>query len=209
MKLPILLSLLATLASAGTVTQFSANSTGIEFVMNLAGVDDQGDQITASYYPGFGEYPVCACTGGQLIQIGGLIGATGYATINGVGYGGPTLVGSNEWGFLSISGVLPPIAIPVGSQGMVTFPITWSVDLTFFQTDASGIVPIFELNGAGTGMASVNMAVIESNDAPYYEGDDFAFVADAPEPASWAMCCAGLLACGLIARKTQKRGAKA
>lgn len=221
-----LLFLFASLASAGsftefpdsfgTISQFTAIAS-IDSAMSIAGTDGQGNALTVNT-SALLTFFSCDCRAGQLIQFPGF-GPTGFATVNGVGYGGLTYLGQNEGGNALISGVFPSIDEPVGWKGTVTFPITYSMYIVFYQNDAANhsVVPMFGMKGDGTGTASAIMTVIDSPGGPFWSGGYFtltsdvsglsaASISDAPEASTGWLLAFGI---AFLAALKSKKGSKA
>jgi hypothetical protein len=56
------LAILASVARASTITDFSATSSGEDFTMHLVGTDDLGNSIDVTDVPDdLGAYPLCTC----------------------------------------------------------------------------------------------------------------------------------------------------
>lgn len=184
----LLLSLffLATFARAGTITQFTA-SYSLDYSWDVTGVDSQGDSVhlvSGIVFTGGGP---CPCLGGQTLNL--QLNASGLipATLNGVSYNG------QEDFSMHITGVLPPITMPGGWRGSITFPVT--VDLAglyYYPAIQDGI--LFTFSGSGTGTATAILSVLDlpNGQATYQNLGGFTFTSDAPEASSGLLAGLGL-----------------
>ena len=189
---------LATLAKADAITQFTGIYT-LDFALDVAGIDGQGDSVdfgTGTVYTGGGP---CPCFGGQAFNVQLDTGGFIPATVNGVRYYGTETIS------LSITGVLPPITMPAGWQGVVTFPITLDVSVIYYHNNPNPNDVLFTLSASGMGTASAYLSILdEANGEPTYQNlGGITFASDVPEaPSGWL---AGLgLALFAVLRRANK-----
>ncbi len=155
--------------------------------MHAGGTDSTGDSIDTVFNQGDnGLSRTCGlCAPGQTLQEFQLWEGIGHALVNGVGYGGGVYGDGDEFGKTVISGVLPPITDPVGTQLLFTFPITWSLNISLFQGEAMGccdLITIFSLQGSGVGIGSFEADIVHDiNGNVVYQQDGEITYTSTPE----------------------------
>jgi hypothetical protein len=192
----------AAVASADTITEFTVLYSQ-EPTVHIVGTDSAGDSIDATFTDDDTVPDVCPCIPGHTIHVLPGLGGVGFALINGVGYGGTLWTGTNELGTVVIDGgPLPPITDPAGTHLFVTFPITWSFNVSLRQ---QGAVPfevstLFNLQGSGTGIAFADMDILDQGGGNLvYEQDSAMTFTSVPEASTGALLALGLA--GLTLRK--------
>lgn len=178
----VALALFSLWAKADTIT---AASNGYALTMQVSGMDTAGDFVQANLNPGDLAYvPSCSCPSGGSIRAIEAWDGIGSAMIGGVMHQG------KEGGFTYISGTLPAIDSQRGSM-VVLFPITWSVDIFFYDGVGLTAPVLFELRGSGTGIGSADLAVLQDQGPAYYAGDRFTYTSSVPEPSALSLLALG------------------
>ena len=207
------------LANASSITFGTAVSNGSSLTVQISGFDDAGHSIHATFSPtDISLVPNCSCSSGEFIQASEAGNMMGLATVSGLPYSpGSPPFGYNEGGSILITGFLPTIAPPyvAGLPTLISFPISYNIDVFFYTWSGNQATTLFELRGAGSGTAYASLT-IQDTGSKSYSGQYFQYSISnsvpepstvVPEPSTVVMIFSGLMVVAL--RSIRKRHRRA